>query len=170
MSGKSTATDLAKALAHPLRVRILAEMERREQRQLTLAGLKRASLSPEQLQEFKDGPGVSPNALSGLLEEPLGNVSYHVKTLLEYGCVALTKTEPRRGAVEHFYRTTSKALAGTLEAGGITISKAQANLAGAAISDALALADAEDSELDGAGRTDEDRAELERLREVLLAA
>ena len=44
-----------------------------------------------------------------LVGEPLGNVSYHVKTLLEYDCVELVKTEPRRGAVEHFYRATERA-------------------------------------------------------------
>ncbi len=73
---------LAKALAHPLRVRILTSLHR----------------------------GISsPNQLSQELGEPLGNVSYHVKTLLEYDCVELVKTEPRRGAVEHFYRATERA-------------------------------------------------------------
>ena len=73
---------LAKALAHPLRVRILTSLHR----------------------------GISsPNQLAQELDEPLGNVSYHVKTLLEYGCVELVKTEPRRGAVEHFYRATERA-------------------------------------------------------------
>jgi DNA-binding transcriptional ArsR family regulator len=73
---------LAKALAHPLRVRILTSLNR----------------------------GISsPNQLSQELDEPLGNVSYHVKTLLEYDCVELVKTEPRRGAVEHFYRATERA-------------------------------------------------------------
>jgi DNA-binding transcriptional ArsR family regulator len=73
---------LAKALAHPLRVRILSSLHK----------------------------GVSsPNQLSQELGEPLGNVSYHVKTLLEFDCVELVKTEPRRGAVEHFYRATERA-------------------------------------------------------------
>lgn len=73
---------LAKALAHPLRVRILSSLHK----------------------------GISsPNQLSQELGEPLGNVSYHVKTLLEYDCVELVKTEPRRGAVEHFYRATDRA-------------------------------------------------------------
>jgi len=73
---------LAKALAHPLRVRILTSLHR----------------------------GISsPNQLAQELDEPLGNVSYHVKTLLEYDCVELVKTEPRRGAVEHFYRATERA-------------------------------------------------------------
>jgi len=72
---------LAKALAHPLRVRILNSLHE----------------------------GISsPNQLSQELNEPLGNVSYHVKTLLEYDCVELVKTEPRRGAVEHFYRATER--------------------------------------------------------------
>lgn len=73
---------LAKALAHPLRVRILAALHR----------------------------GISsPNQLSQELGEPLGNISYHVKTLLELDCIELVKTEPRRGAVEHFYRATKRA-------------------------------------------------------------
>jgi DNA-binding transcriptional ArsR family regulator len=73
---------LAKALAHPLRVRILTSLHK----------------------------GISsPNQLAQELDEPLGNVSYHVKTLLEYDCVELVKTEPRRGAVEHFYRATDRA-------------------------------------------------------------
>jgi len=73
---------LAKALAHPLRMRILTSLHR----------------------------GISsPNQLSQELGEPLGNVSYHVKTLLEFDCIELVKTEPRRGAVEHFYRATERA-------------------------------------------------------------
>ncbi|MDX6588854.1 MAG: hypothetical protein QOI84_128 [Solirubrobacterales bacterium] len=73
---------LAKALAHPLRVQILTSLQK----------------------------GISsPNQLAQELGEPLGNVSYHVKTLLEYDCVELVKTEPRRGAVEHFYRATERA-------------------------------------------------------------
>jgi DNA-binding transcriptional ArsR family regulator len=73
---------LAKALAHPLRVRILSSLHK----------------------------GISsPNQLAQELGEPLGNVSYHVKTLLEFDCVELVKTEPRRGAVEHFYRATERA-------------------------------------------------------------
>jgi DNA-binding transcriptional ArsR family regulator len=72
---------LAKALAHPLRMRILSSLHR----------------------------GISsPNQLSQELGEPLGNVSYHVKTLLEFDCIELVKTEPRRGAVEHFYRATER--------------------------------------------------------------
>lgn len=81
-SPEAITQQLAKALAHPLRVRILSSLHN----------------------------GISsPNQLAQELDEPLGNVSYHVKTLLEYDCVELVKTEPRRGAVEHFYRATDRA-------------------------------------------------------------
>lgn len=81
-SAEGITQQLAKALAHPLRVRIIASLQK----------------------------GISsPNQLAQELGEPLGNVSYHVKTLLEYDCVELVKTEPRRGAVEHFYRATERA-------------------------------------------------------------
>lgn len=81
-SPEAITQQLAKALAHPLRVRILTSLHK----------------------------GISsPNQLAQELGEPLGNVSYHVKTLLEYDCVELVKTEPRRGAVEHFYRATERA-------------------------------------------------------------
>lgn len=46
---------------------------------------------------------MSPNQLAQELDEPLGNVSYHVKMLLECKSIKLEKTEPKRGALEHFY-------------------------------------------------------------------
>jgi DNA-binding transcriptional ArsR family regulator len=52
----------------------------------------------------------SPNEISQATGEPLGNVSYHVKQLFNPdnreknpSLIELVKTEPRRGAVEHFY-------------------------------------------------------------------
>jgi DNA-binding transcriptional ArsR family regulator len=68
---------LVKALAHPLRAQILAILNERV---------------------------ASPNALSQELGEGLSQVSYHVKVLRDYECIELVKTEPRRGAVEHYYR------------------------------------------------------------------
>jgi DNA-binding transcriptional ArsR family regulator len=68
---------LAKALAHPLRVQLLAQLNQ----------------------------GVaSPNELAKRLGEPLTNVSYHVRMLHDLGCIELVETEPRRGALEHYYR------------------------------------------------------------------
>ncbi|MBW8058943.1 MAG: winged helix-turn-helix transcriptional regulator [Solirubrobacterales bacterium] len=55
---------------------------------------------------------VSPNELSKALDEGLSQVSYHVKVLREdcEGMIEETRTEPRRGAVEHYYRASAKTL------------------------------------------------------------
>jgi len=81
---KSNGVDqrLVKALAHPLRVEILTILNERM---------------------------ASPNELSKELEEGLSQVSYHVKVLKDFECIEMVKTEPRRGAVEHYYRATSRA-------------------------------------------------------------
>jgi DNA-binding transcriptional ArsR family regulator len=81
---KNTGVDqrLVKALAHPLRVEILTILNERM---------------------------ASPNELSKELEEGLSQVSYHVKVLKDFECIEMVKTEPRRGAVEHYYRATSRA-------------------------------------------------------------
>jgi DNA-binding transcriptional ArsR family regulator len=68
----------AKAMAHPLRTTLL--------RELLVGGV------------------ASPNELSKRLGEPLTNVSYHVRMLLDLGVIELVETEPRRGALEHYYR------------------------------------------------------------------
>lgn len=55
---------------------------------------------------------VSPKELSKALGETLSEVSYHVKVLRDEcdGMIVQTRTEPRRGAVEHYYRATPKTL------------------------------------------------------------
>jgi DNA-binding transcriptional ArsR family regulator len=73
---------LVKALGHPLRQRLLILLH------------KYGESSPREL-ALRSG-------------EPLGNVSYHVRILRENDCVELVRTEPRRGAVEHFYRATAR--------------------------------------------------------------
>jgi DNA-binding transcriptional ArsR family regulator len=67
---------IMKALSHPLRVRML-----------TLLNQKVSS----------------PSELAQELGEPLGNVSYHMRFLADLKMVKLVRTEPRRGAVEHYY-------------------------------------------------------------------
>ena len=67
---------IMKALSHPLRVRML-----------TLLNQKVSS----------------PSELAEELDEPLGNVSYHMRFLADLNMVELVRTEPRRGAVEHYY-------------------------------------------------------------------
>lgn len=68
---------LMKALSHRLRTRILVILNERS---------------------------ASPNQLSKELNEGLSQVSYHFQQLLKFKLIELEKTEPRRGAVEHFYR------------------------------------------------------------------
>ena len=73
---------LVKALAHPLRVQILSTLEDRV---------------------------ASPSDLAMELDAPLGNVSYHVRTLADLGLVKLVKRRTRRGAVEHYYQARGRA-------------------------------------------------------------
>jgi Helix-turn-helix domain len=68
---------LIKAMGHPLRMRLLMRFNERV---------------------------ASPNELAKEFDEPLGNVAYHTRMLLELGCLELARTVPRRGATEHFYR------------------------------------------------------------------
>src|SRR6201992_2424931 len=72
---------IARPLAHPLRARILQRLGERV---------------------------TSPGDLALELGAPLGVVSYHVRMLREYDCVELVRTEPRRGALQHFYRATAR--------------------------------------------------------------
>src|ERR671938_680391 len=66
---------IMKALSHPLRVRMLTLLHQKV---------------------------ASPSELADELDEPLGNVSYHMRFLADLKMVKLVRTEPRRGAVEHY--------------------------------------------------------------------
>ena len=66
-----------KALAHPLRIRILAMLEE---------------------------TASSPVRLAAQLDATLGTVAYHVRTLESLGLVKLVSTRQRRGATEHYYQ------------------------------------------------------------------
>ncbi|MBJ7469649.1 MAG: helix-turn-helix transcriptional regulator [Solirubrobacteraceae bacterium] len=59
---------------------------------------------------FGTGEEFSPMMLHTELGDPLGNVSYHVRALLDAGLIELVRTEPRRGAIEHFYRASAALL------------------------------------------------------------
>jgi DNA-binding transcriptional ArsR family regulator len=80
-ASRKIATRIAKALSHPLRVQLVTILNDRL---------------------------ASPNELSKELDEGLSQISYHVKVLKDFEMIELVKTEPRRGAVEHYYRATSK--------------------------------------------------------------
>jgi DNA-binding transcriptional ArsR family regulator len=73
---------IAKALGHPIRARVLAALDGRE---------------------------ASPTELSRQFDVDLGNIAYHVKGLERDGLLRLVRTEPRRGALEHFYTAAVRA-------------------------------------------------------------
>ncbi len=72
---------LIKALAHPLRVRILRVLEKQT---------------------------ASPSDIAARIDAPLGNVSYHVRALERVGLIELDSTAPRRGALEHYYKAAGR--------------------------------------------------------------
>ena len=75
---RDDAAKMAKALSHPLRAAMLVELSKRT---------------------------ASPVDLARSLQVPVENVAYHVKKLVELQCIELVDTRPRRGAIEHFYRS-----------------------------------------------------------------
>lgn len=61
------------------------------------------------LRVMGDGKPISPRELSDLLDESIGNVSYHVRVLAEYGAIEEVGDKQVRGARQHFYRCTLRA-------------------------------------------------------------
>jgi DNA-binding transcriptional ArsR family regulator len=55
-----------------------------------------------------DAGEASPKELASTLSEKLGNVSYHVRILARLGLIELVRETPRRGAVEHHYRSVPR--------------------------------------------------------------
>lgn len=72
---------LVKALAHPIRMKILNILEERT---------------------------ATPKELAETLGLPLENVSYHVRTLKDFGFIKLERTRQVRGAVEHHYKIAAR--------------------------------------------------------------
>jgi DNA-binding transcriptional ArsR family regulator len=76
---------LVRALAHPMRVRILQALQ---------------------------GRTASPTELAKEFRESLGVVSYHANSLLEVGCIEQVRTQPKRGTIEHFYTSVPRSFIG----------------------------------------------------------
>lgn len=53
---------------------------------------------------------ASPKQVAERLGEDVRNIAYHVRVLQRLGCVELVETRQRRGATEHFYKATERAL------------------------------------------------------------
>jgi DNA-binding transcriptional ArsR family regulator len=77
--------NLVRALAHPMRVRILEALQ---------------------------GRTASPTELARGFGESLGVVSYHTNALLDVGCIEQVGTRPRRGTIEHFYTCMARSFIG----------------------------------------------------------
>jgi DNA-binding transcriptional ArsR family regulator len=80
--GEAIDGTLVKALGHPLRLRIL--------------------------EVITDRGEASPVTLAREFDTPLATVSHHTRVLRDLGYIELARTEPRRGAVEHFYRAVAR--------------------------------------------------------------
>jgi DNA-binding transcriptional ArsR family regulator len=52
----------------------------------------------------------SPKEIAEALDLDVRTVAYHVRVLRELDCVELAETQQRRGAIEHIYRVTERAL------------------------------------------------------------
>ena len=80
---RSDDNDLLVALRHPVRRDILR----------AIAGEK----------------AISPRQIASVLQQPLSNVSYHVRVLADCAAVTLVSTKPVRGSMQHFYRDSVEA-------------------------------------------------------------
>ena len=80
---RSDDNDLLVALRHPLRREILRRMASEE--------------------------AISPREISTALQQPLSNVSYHMRVLADCAAIALVSTKPVRGSMQHFYCTSIEA-------------------------------------------------------------
>jgi DNA-binding transcriptional ArsR family regulator len=49
---------------------------------------------------------ISPREVADVLRDPLSNVSYHVRVLVECGVIELVDEAPVRGSIQHFYRAS----------------------------------------------------------------
>jgi DNA-binding transcriptional ArsR family regulator len=83
--GETIDQDLVRALAHPMRVRVLEALQ---------------------------GRTASPTELAREFGASLGVVSYHANALLEIGCIEQVRTRPRRGTIEHFYTARPRSFIG----------------------------------------------------------
>jgi DNA-binding transcriptional ArsR family regulator len=83
--GETIDQNLVRALAHPMRVRILEALQ---------------------------GRTASPTELARRFGESLGVVSYHANALLDVECIEQVGTRPKRGTIEHFYTARPRSFIG----------------------------------------------------------
>ncbi|MGC1165884.1 MAG: helix-turn-helix domain-containing protein [Solirubrobacterales bacterium] len=61
------------------------------------------------LRVMADEKAISPREIASALDQPLSNVSYHVRVLADCAAVSLVSTKPVRGSMQHFYCTAIEA-------------------------------------------------------------
>ncbi len=83
--GDTIDQNLVRALAHPMRVRILEALQ---------------------------GRTASPTEMARRFGESLGVVSYHTNALLDVECIEQVGTRPKRGTIEHFYTARPRSFIG----------------------------------------------------------
>jgi len=83
--GETIDQNLVRAVAHPMRVRILEALQ---------------------------GRAASPTELARSFQESLGVVAYHTNALVEVDCIELVSTQPKRGTIEHFYTARPRSFIG----------------------------------------------------------
>lgn len=83
--GRLAESWFVKALGHPVRVQILELLNERE---------------------------ASPTEMKRRLGGTLNLIGYHLNVLRECGCVEISRTEPVKGAVKHFYRASPRSFLG----------------------------------------------------------
>src|SRR3954447_100517 len=76
---------LMKAMAHPMRIQIVSEIN-------------------------KPGRLLSPARFAEAVDKPLSRVNYHFRELEKFECIEVAEEVPRRGAIEHRYRAVRRVL------------------------------------------------------------
>jgi DNA-binding transcriptional ArsR family regulator len=94
------------------------------------------SLRRDVLERFIAHGEASPNEVAKELHAPLSTVSYHVHILRDLECIELVRTEPRRGAVEHYYRSALDVLLDDVQWSGLPIA-VRRQLAGQTVGDLM---------------------------------
>lgn len=79
----------------------MTSLDRSDHNNLLIA--LRHPLRRDILRKMAEEEPISPRQLAAALDQPLSNVSYHVRVLADCAAVTLVKTKPVRGSMQHFY-------------------------------------------------------------------
>lgn len=83
MTKKITVTNADKLVSHPIRIQIVTILAER--------------------------PRMSPSELAKEIDQTLGTVAYHIRTMQDFGAIKLVSKKAVRGAIKHFYSLNENA-------------------------------------------------------------